>query len=144
MVNLASLVGLFMMIGGFLGLIRRGQLLSASRAVIVLQLSAIVLLVWARVTFGRRSFHATAAPTEGGVVMTGPYRWIRHPIYTAFSLFSLACWVGHPSWFSFSMAGVVIAGGVTRMFAEEALLKVRYPEYAQYARKTKRMVPHVF
>jgi protein-S-isoprenylcysteine O-methyltransferase Ste14 len=41
----------------------------------------------ARVTFGRRSFHAAANPTAGGLVTTGPYRLIRHPIYTAACLF---------------------------------------------------------
>jgi len=142
--DVVSLVGLAMMAGGMVALVLRGQLLSSSVPAIVLQASAIALLAWARVTFGSRSFHATASPTEGGLVTAGPYRWVRHPIYTAVALFGWGCWVGHPSWFSLGMACVVTAGGAARMLAEEALLKVRYPEYEEYARRTKRMVPHVF
>jgi protein-S-isoprenylcysteine O-methyltransferase Ste14 len=95
-------------------------------------------------TFGRRSFHATASPTRGGIVRTGPYRWLRHPIYTAATLFGWACWLGHPSWFSVSMAGLMTAGAVLRMLVEESLLVARYPEYADYARTTRRMVPFLF
>jgi protein-S-isoprenylcysteine O-methyltransferase Ste14 len=132
------------MVGGVVGLILRQEVLSASLAAIALQAFAVALMVWARLTFGRRSFHATASPTEGGLVTTGPYRWLRHPIYTAVCLFSWACCVGHPSWFSLGMASLVTAGGLVRMLAEETLLGVRYPEYKEYARRTKRMVPYVF
>ncbi len=75
---------------------------------------------------------------------TGPYRWIRHPIYTGVCLFAWACVVGHSTVLALSMAAVVTAGSVLRMLAEEALLRKKYPEYAEYARTTKRMVPYVF
>jgi hypothetical protein len=38
-------------------------------------------------TFGARSFHAGANPTDGGVVTAGPYRFFRHPIYAAILYF---------------------------------------------------------
>src|SRR5438067_12980174 len=45
-----------------------------------LQVAAAALMLWARVTFGGRSFHAGANPTPGGLVTTGPYRLVRQPI----------------------------------------------------------------
>lgn len=139
-----SKVGFGMMVAGLAMLLTQRLVLSPSVPVIVLQLAAVALMVWARLTFGRRSFHATASPTRGGIVRTGPYRWLRHPIYTAATLFGWACWLGHPSWFSASMAGLMTAGAVLRMFVEESLLVARYPEYADYARTTRRMVPFLF
>ncbi len=144
MTRIASVGGYVLMVAGLGGLILRQQALSASAVAIVLQLSAVALMVWARVSFGRRSFHATAEPTEGGLVTSGPYRWIRHPIYTAVCVFAWACVVGHPTGFAAGMAALVTLGGLVRMFLEEKLLAVRYPEYAEYARRTRRMVPHVF
>ena len=132
------------MAGGLIALAFRHKFLTAFVPVVILQILAVVLMVWARLTFGLRSFHATASPTMGGIVTTGPYRWLRHPIYSAVCLFAWACWLGHPSWFSVSMAGLVTAGGVLRMLKEESLLKVRYPEYVDYARTTSRMIPFVF
>jgi protein-S-isoprenylcysteine O-methyltransferase Ste14 len=54
---------------------------------ITIQVIAALLMVWARLTFGIRSFHGTANPTAGGLVTTGPYRYIRHPIYAAILYF---------------------------------------------------------
>ena len=79
-----------------------------------------------------------------GLVTTGPYRWLRHPIYTAICLFIWACFAGHTSLFALGMASLVTAGAVVRMLTEESLLSHRYPEYAEYARRTKRMVPYLF
>ena len=44
---------------------------------ITVQAAAALLMIWARLTFGMRSFHASANPTEGGLVTRGPYRWLR-------------------------------------------------------------------
>lgn len=142
--NVASLIGLAMMAGGLIALGLRHQALSPSPPVILLQALAVALMAWARATFGWRSFRAMASPTDGGLVTTGPYRWLRHPIYAAVCLFGWACWFGYPSWFSAGMAGLITTGGVTRTLIEEALLRVRYPGYVEYARKTWRMIPHVF
>ena len=62
------------MVAGVVGLWKTGTLLSPRPAAIALQAIAAVLFVWARATFGLRSFHPAANPTEGGLVTTGPYR----------------------------------------------------------------------
>ena len=101
-------------------------------------------MVWARVAFGRRSFHAAANPTEGGLVTTGPYRFVRHPIYTAVALFTLAGAAAHPSLAAAGLAVAVLLGALARMLLEERFLRAAYPEYAAYAARTSRMVPGVF
>ncbi len=121
-----------MMGAGLVGLILRQQVLyAAAPAVIVLQACGVALMVWARLTFGVRSFHATASPTQGGLVTTGPYRWFRHPIYTSVCLFVWACVVGHPSWFSVGMASLVTSGAMVRMLAEESRTATAIPRVQQ-------------
>jgi protein-S-isoprenylcysteine O-methyltransferase Ste14 len=139
-----SFIGFVLMFGGLVGLFRRGALFSSSVVVIVLQLIAVLIMIWARVTFGIRSYHATATPTEGGLVTTGPYRYIRHPIYSSICLFAWASCLGHLSSFSARLALVVTVGAAVRMAMEEALLVERYPDYAAYASRTKRVVPFLF
>jgi protein-S-isoprenylcysteine O-methyltransferase Ste14 len=139
-----SRIGFILMVAGLVGLIGGGAIVWASPPVIACQVLAICLMLWARVTFGRRSFHATAAPTEGGLVTNGPYRFIRHPIYASVCLFAWASGLGHLSVFSVAMALLVSVGAAMRFKAEERLLLERYPEYAAYAARTKRMVPFVF
>jgi protein-S-isoprenylcysteine O-methyltransferase Ste14 len=144
MLKILSIIGYCGMIGGLVGLLATQNLFSSSPLIIGLQVVAILLLLWARVTFGRRSFHVIADPTDGGLVTAGPYRYIRHPIYAAICLFTLAGIVGHWSWNSGLLGGMVLASAVTRSLCEETLVAVRYREYAQYAATTWRMIPYVY
>ena len=133
-----------MMAGGLGALLVGGGIVSAAPLVIACQVLAVCLMLWTRLTFGRRSFHATAGPTEGRLVTNGPYRLIRHPIYASACLFAGASSLGHPS-LPFAFAAVLVgAGAGLRIWSEESLLRERYPDYAAYAARTKRVVPFVF
>ena len=144
MLKTLSIVGYTGMIGGLLGLLASRTLFSSSLLVISVQVLAFVLFLWARVTFGRRSYHVVADPTAGGLVTGGPYRYIRHPIYAAFCLFSSAGVAAHWSWSAGLFGGLVLGSAVLRIFCEESLVAARYPGYAQYAATTWRMIPFVY
>ena len=144
MLKLISILGVVVMVGALIGLYKIGVLFTTQPIAIALQVMAVALMIWARVTFGRRSFHAAANPTAGGLVTTGPYRIIRHPIYTAACLFGWGPIVSHWSLLSVALGIVLLLGALVRMTCEEQLVKQKYPEYVEYARVTKRMIPHLF
>jgi protein-S-isoprenylcysteine O-methyltransferase Ste14 len=144
MLKALSIVGYFGMVGGFLGLLAAGRLLSPYPLVIAAQAAALLLFLLARLTLGWRSFHLAASPTEGGLVTSGPYRQIRHPIYAAFCLFAGAGIAAHGSWAVGACGGLILGSALLRMFCEETLVAARYPGYAEYAAKTRRMIPFVF
>jgi protein-S-isoprenylcysteine O-methyltransferase Ste14 len=113
---------------------------------IVLQALAAALMLWARVTFGMRSFHATANPTAGGLVTAGPYRYWRHPIYASVLLFVWAGVLGQgaaPAIVALILGALATAMTIVRVHAEEQLLRASMPEYASYAARTKRFIPFV-
>ena len=144
MLKTLSIIGYFGMVGGVLGLLAMHAVFSPSAWVIGIQVAALLLGLWARVTFGRRSYHVAANPTEGGLVTWGPYRYIRHPIYTAICVAILAGIAAHWSWKTAVCGGVVLGSLAMRIFCEETLLVARYPEYRQYAARTRRMIPYVY
>jgi protein-S-isoprenylcysteine O-methyltransferase Ste14 len=144
MLKALSIIGYAGMVAGIIALFATKNLFSPSAVVIAVQVGAALLVLWARLTFGRRSFHLVANPTEGGLVTSGPYRFIRHPIYTAVILFSGAGVVAHWSWVGGLLGGVVSGSGLLRVFCEEVMITARYPEYRQYAATTWRMIPYVF
>lgn len=139
-----SMLSFLVMVAALVGLLYLHSLFSASALVIAFQAAAAGLMVWARVTFGRRSFHATADPTDGGLVTTGPYRFVRHPIYTAVVLFAFAGAFAHPSLWAAGLALAIFLGALGRMLAEERFLRARYPEYVEYEARTRRMLPFIF
>jgi protein-S-isoprenylcysteine O-methyltransferase Ste14 len=142
--DVLSVSGYFLMVGGGLLLYVNHGLFSFSPVVIVLQAGAVLFMIWARITFKSRSFHLSATPTEGGLVTTGPYKYVRHPIYASALLFICAGAVSNWSVENVLLGCLVFAGAYTRILCEEHLVRSRYPEYQQYAEKTKRLIPYVF
>ena len=142
-----SIAATLVLVVAIVMLFYRSELLAQHSPGIAAQIAAVLLMVWARLTFGRRSFHAAANPTAGGLVTWGPYRYWRHPIYAAILLF---VWVGihsqhsPPSLPAILLAGVATLMTAVRIQAEETLLRSAYPEYATYEKKTKRIIPFVF
>ena len=127
-------------------LLLRHSLIAATPIGIALQVLAALLVLWARLTFGMRSFHATANPTAGGLVTSGPYRYWRHPIYAAVLLFTWTGVLAHgaaPTLIDLALAAVATLMTIVRVLAEEQLLRVAMPEYAGYADRTKRFIPFV-
>lgn len=139
-----SLAALLPMAFGIVMLLPLHALLAAGAVGAFAQGLAVALMIWARLTFGVRSFHAAANPTAGGLVTTGPYAFIRHPIYAAVLLFTWAAVLSHLSAATFALGLLGSAGAALRIAAEERLVVQRYPEYAAYAARTKRLVPGVF
>ena len=138
-----SVIAFGLMVAGLMVLVYRDAIFAAHPVAIAVQVAAALLMLYARVTFGRRSFHAAANPTEGGVVMQGPYAILRHPIYAAVLYFTWAAVVDHWSWISFGGGLLITAGAIVRMLIEERMLVVRYPEYRDYMRRTRRVIPFV-
>jgi len=126
-----------------LSLLFRRSLFAHAPLFLALQVAAGALMLWARLTFGGRSFHAGADPTQGGVVTHGPYRFVRHPIYGAILLFVWAGVAAHGTTLSVLTGIVATAALAVRTVAEEELVFEAYPEYAEYARHTKRVIPFV-
>ena len=119
----------------------QGSILATGPLTIAIQIAAGLLMVWARLSFGLRSFHAAANPTSGNLVTRGPYHYLRHPIYAAV-LYAL--WAGvaaHWSPLHITVAALATTLLGVRMFAEEQLLRRVYPEYAEYVRHTSRVIP---
>ena len=144
----ASIVATLVLAGAIVALFYRHELLGTGPVAIALQALAALLMLWARVTFGRRSFHAAANPTAGGLVTWGPYRYWRHPIYAAVLLFAWAGVLSHR--FDLAAIGLALLGTLmtaVRIASEEHFLRAEFTGdagYDAYARRTKRLIPFVF
>jgi protein-S-isoprenylcysteine O-methyltransferase Ste14 len=124
----------------------RHSLVASNPMGIALQVLAALLMLWARLTFGMRSFHATANPTEGGLVTAGPYRYLRHPIYASVLLFTWTGVLAHgaaPTVVDLALGALATGMTLVRVLAEEQLLRAAMPAYAAYANSTKRFIPFV-
>jgi protein-S-isoprenylcysteine O-methyltransferase Ste14 len=129
---------------GALFLLDKNYIFSKNPITIIIQLCSAALMVWARITFGLRSFHAAANTTKGILVTHGPYYWLRHPIYASLIYFFAACIISYPFIETIAAVILIIGGLFVRMFLEEKFLVVNYKEYAAYSKHTKRIIPFVY
>ena len=74
-------------------------------------------------------------------VRRGPYRWVRHPMYTGLMLAALGFVINDGTLYACQLG--ISLGVVLRIKAgyEEQELGIRFPEYAEYSRATTRFVP---
>ena len=111
---------------------------------IVPMVPAVALKVWMLLHNPPGNFNVLPEPLSNArLVTTGPYAHLRHPLYSGLMLFGLGCAIGWATpWHWLALAGlfVVLHAKARR---EEALLAARFPDYAAYAARTPRFVPHV-
>lgn len=120
-----------------------GSFTQASPLFISLYAVAIALTVWARTAFPKGAFRATAAPGGQQVIRRGPYRLVRHPMYTGALLLIWSAAFARVSMLSATIAAVATAAVVCRVVWEERLLRDAFPDYGDYARSTRALIPFV-
>ena len=109
------------------------------------QVLGLGLLVWTWVNLHPGKFHIMPDPLKNTrIITTGPYRFIRHPMYLCLLLWMIPLLIAYFSVFRLIVMILFTANMVIKMFYEEHLLKKRYPEYADYMKKSKRLIPFVF
>ena len=83
--------------------------------------------------------HDSHLPSE--IITTGPYRYIRHPIYTANLLLVSGMAVATGSLWIASNLVILVAYYVPTIRCEETAIRKRFPEYRAYAARTGRFLP---
>ncbi len=134
---------LLIVIGAIVLLGATHRLFSSSVAVISAQVTAVGIAVWARRSFPTKTFRVDATPSAEKIIRRGPYRLIRHPMYSAALLFIWAGVFSHLSKMTVAIGVVVTITAALRVVFEERLLHDRYPGYAAYAQMTKAIVPYI-
>lgn len=79
-----------------------------------------------------------------GLVTHGLYRWIRHPMYLGQALIAIGAPLTLGGRWTLALSGLALGILLWRVRSEEAALARTYPEYPQYARRSKRLLPFVF
>ncbi len=105
------------------------------------QVAGLVLQIAALATLSR-SFGLL--PAHRGIKSDGLYRWVRHPLYTAYALAGLGYVMSNFSLYNVAVLTVATGFQVLRIRNEEAFLR-RYPDYMTYAERTRwRLLPFVW
>ena len=107
----------------------------------VVAAASLPLARWVFSSIGENVTHTVETRKRHELVTDGPYRWVRHPLYSVGALFFFSYAVVSANWFvGLSTLGLVAA----RLPKEEEKLIERFgEEYRAYARRTGRLLPRL-
>jgi protein-S-isoprenylcysteine O-methyltransferase Ste14 len=83
-------------------------------------------------------------PEARGLVTSGPYQFVRHPVYLGELGACGGLVIAAPTAANLGAALAFAAAQAVRMRLEEAALAAEFPEYEAYAAETPRLVPRLF
>jgi protein-S-isoprenylcysteine O-methyltransferase Ste14 len=105
----------------------------------------VLLGLWAIGSNRPGNFNIRPIPKTGGDLIThGPYRWMRHPMYTAFLLGAFALARTTDSAAAWLTWGSLLLVLWVKSSLEERWMQVVHPGYANYRRRTRRFIPWLY
>ncbi len=106
--------------------------------------AGLALAVWARVYLGRNWGMPMSQKADPELVTTGPYRSVRHPIYTGIILAMIGTTIAVSLYW---LVAVILIGAyfIYSATVEERLMARTFPDtYPAYKQLTKMLIPFVF
>ena len=145
LVNAVSVTaGVFVTLKSPAGTLPHGRMFAT--AGVLLFVAGLILRWWAIITLGRFFTVDVAIEKDHELVERGPFRIVRHPSYTGVLLTFVGYALLLRNWAALIVILVPIgAAFVHRMNVEEdALLHALGSRYAEYMKRTKRLVPFIY
>jgi protein-S-isoprenylcysteine O-methyltransferase len=142
MVSIAA--GVFVAMNWPAAALPQGQMFA--RVGVFLFVAGLLLRWWAIITLGRFFTVDVTIEKDHELVERGPFRLVRHPSYTGVLLAFVGFALTLRNWTALLIVLVpIFAAFIRRMnVEEEALSRALGSRYAEYMRRTKRLVPFVY
>jgi protein-S-isoprenylcysteine O-methyltransferase Ste14 len=110
---------------------------------VLIAASGLAFAIWARLTIGRNWGMPMSLKEGAELVTSGPYAYVRHPIYTGVITMMLGSVLVFPAWLPI----LVVACGyfIWSGKAEEKIMLNEFPEaYPAYMARTKTIIPFIW
>jgi protein-S-isoprenylcysteine O-methyltransferase Ste14 len=121
------------------------HLSSLGRVSLILIVLALLIGLWAIFTVGLSKVSIFPDLKKGArLVMHGPYKIVRHPMYTSVMLFCAGLVLSNPVWYMFLGFAVLLGDLVFKLKYEEKKLVQEFSEYKTYRKKTYYFIPFIY
>jgi protein-S-isoprenylcysteine O-methyltransferase Ste14 len=112
---------------------------------VILGVLCVAGIYWLFSSIGRGITPTSATRTEHTLVTSGPYRWVRHPLYTIGCSLFVTFGMIADNWFIALLGILAFIAMAIRTPREEANLIAKFgDEYREYMKRTGRFLPKVW
>ena len=112
---------------------------------VVLGILCVLGVYWLFSSIGSGITPTSGTRKEHKLVTSGPYRWVRHPLYTVGSSLFIAFGMMADNWFIAALGVIAFIGMAIRTPKEEANLIEKFgDEYRDYMKRTGRFFPKLY
>jgi protein-S-isoprenylcysteine O-methyltransferase Ste14 len=126
-------------------LVRRAEIGNFSWLGYGLLCSSLLLGIWSVGIFKIRQLTVFPEPkTQFNLVESGPYRYMRHPMYTAVLMAALGLAIESHHWLNWLIFSLLVCILLLKISHEEKLLMAAFPAYKNYCQRTKKLIPGVY
>jgi protein-S-isoprenylcysteine O-methyltransferase Ste14 len=111
----------------------------------ILVAAGLAFMVWARRTLGRNWSGRVTLKENHELIRRGPYRLVRHPIYTGLILALLGTALAFGQWRDVIALAFITAAILHKIKVEERFLAESFPgDYARYRAEVPALIPFIF
>ena len=112
---------------------------------LLFQIIGIVIGIWGIISIRVGNFNIQPEVKSHTLVKSGPYKWIRNPMYVSVILLYLPIVIKHFSWINSLVFMVLLVTLLFKISSEEQFLEERFgDDYVEYKKETKRLIPFIY
>ncbi len=116
---------------------------------LVIYLVGLAVVLWARRTLGKNWGISTSTQVkllaEHALIQTGPYAYVRHPMYSGWWVSMIGLVLLYPVWAVFLLLVFSVISFANRARREETALAARFGQaWIDYVGRTKRLIPGLY
>jgi len=122
-----------------------GHIIPRNPIYLVLFLTGVFLGIWAVYSFRSTRFSISPQVAKNASLITsGPYQYIRHPMYSAVILVCFSLVANSPTLERIIALIILTAVLIYKTSMEEKFLHNHFKEYGIYVKKTKKLIPFIY
>ena len=121
-----------------------GPLFPENPILLAIQMAGVFLGLWAVYVMKFGKFHILPKIVKGSPLVTsGPYRCIRHPMYTSIILFIIPLLANHPDPIRIGLGFLLVVNLFFKLSFEEKLLLREFRQYKTYQNHSYKLLPYI-
>lgn len=143
--SMLSVILVIIQFGAIAFYLLSGPIFSGQLVFLIMQFLAFAIAFWGILAMGITKVSVFPTPTASALlVVKGPYRIIRHPMYTGIVLMAGAMLAGYYTHLRLVVFLILCANQIIKLLWEEKMMIEKIPAYKEYMVRTWRLLPFVF